>query len=122
LSATPELELQESKLGPFCETIPRGMRKNYIPYWTKTLQEAHEKMTKAGQEPETTPSQKNHNNLQKSKAQYLKTKLECTSKSWREKTEKFNMERDTTKLWRLTKTMNDEGIFASQGSDSLTLI
>jgi hypothetical protein len=27
----------------------------------------------------------------------------------REKTEKLNMERDTIKLWRITKAMNDEG-------------
>jgi hypothetical protein len=29
--------------------------------------------------------------------------------SWREKTSKLNMEKDTTKLWRLTKALNDEG-------------
>jgi hypothetical protein len=91
------------------ETIPRIVRKNYIPYWTKTLQDGHDKMTKAREEAEAIPSQENHYNLQKYKAQYLKTILECTRKSWRDKTEKLNVERDTTKLWRLTKAMNDEG-------------
>ena len=85
------------------------MRKNYIPYCTKTLQDAHGKITKAREEAETTLSQENYDNLQKSKAQYLKTKLECTCKSWRDKTEKLNMERDITKLWRFTKAMNVEG-------------
>ena len=29
-------------------------------------------------------------------------------KSWQEKTESLNMERDTTKLWKLTKTLNED--------------
>jgi hypothetical protein len=45
-------------------------------------------MIKAREEAETTPNQENNKNRQKSKAQYLKTKQECTRKSWREKTEK----------------------------------
>ena len=29
------------------ETIPRGVRKNYSPYWNPTLQKAHDDLTKA---------------------------------------------------------------------------
>ena len=43
------------------------------------------------------------------KAKYMKTKLESTRRSWRETTAGLNMERDTTRLWRLTKALNDEG-------------
>ena len=91
------------------ETIPRGVRKNYTPYWTPKLQDAQDKLTRAREEAETNPSQENNIKLQQCKAQYLKTKLECTRKSWREKTEKLNMERDTTKMWRLARALNDEG-------------
>ena len=91
------------------ETIPRGVRKNYTPYWTQPLQDSHDKLTRAREEAETNPSQENNIKLQQCKAQYLKTKLECTRKSWREKTENLNMERDTTKMWRLTRALNDEG-------------
>lgn len=91
------------------ETIPRGVRKDYTPYWTPALQTAHDNLTRAREEAEHSPSQENNIKLQQSKAQYLKTKLECTRKSWREKTAKMNMERDTTKLWRLTRALNDEG-------------
>jgi hypothetical protein len=49
------------------ETTPRGVReKKYTPYWTETPQDAHDKMTKAREEAET--SQEDHNNLSKSKA------------------------------------------------------
>ena len=91
------------------ETIPRGVRKDYTPYWTPTLQNAHDNLTRAREEAEHSPSQENNIKLQQCKAQYLKTKLECTRKSWRDKTAKLNMERDTTKLWRLTRALNDEG-------------
>jgi exonuclease VII small subunit len=42
------------------------VRKNYIPYCTKTLQDAHGKITKAREEAETTLSQENYDNLRKS--------------------------------------------------------
>nr|KAG5689418.1 hypothetical protein BaRGS_017936 [Batillaria attramentaria] len=92
------------------ETIPRGVRKDYTPYWTPALQTAHDNLTRAREEAEHSPNQENNTKLQQSKAQYLKTKLECIRKSWRDKTAKLNMERDTTKLWRLTRALNDEGI------------
>ena len=91
------------------ETIPRGVTKNYTPYWTAELENAQEDLRKAREQAENTPSQENNSNLQKSKAKFLKTKLEAKRKSWREKTAGLNLERDTTKLWRLTKALNDEG-------------
>ena len=38
----------------------------------------------------------------------MRTKLEATRTSWREKTASLNFEKDITKLWRLTKLLNDE--------------
>ena len=102
-------EFNESILKAAKEAIPRGVRKNYTPYWTPELQKTHDDLIKAREEAEAHPGIDNNNKLQRCKAVYLKTKLECIRKSWRDKTQKLNMEKDTTKLWRLVKGLNDEG-------------
>ncbi|CAG2245306.1 unnamed protein product [Mytilus edulis] len=91
------------------ESIPRGVRKDYKPYWSNEIQETHDALTRAREEAESNPSQENNIKLQQSKAKHLKTKLECQRRGWREKTSSLNMEKDTTKLWNLTKALNDEG-------------
>ena len=91
------------------EAIPRGVRKNYTPYWTAELQREHEELSKAREEAETNPSQENNIKLQERKAKYRRSMLESKRQSWREKTSGLNMERDTTKLWKLTRALNDEG-------------
>ena len=63
----------------------------------------------ARKEAETNPSQDNHNHLQHTNAKFLRYKLHARRKSWRNKTASFNLEKDGTKLWRLTKQLNDEG-------------
>ena len=57
------------------ETIPRGVRKDYIPYWTEELQNTHDALTRAREEAEKTPSQENNIRLQQSKAKHLRTLL-----------------------------------------------
>ena len=37
------------------ECIPRGARKNYIPYWSSDLQKAHDNLTKAREDAEQKP-------------------------------------------------------------------
>ncbi|VDI60877.1 Hypothetical predicted protein [Mytilus galloprovincialis] len=91
------------------ESIPRGVRKDYKPYWSNQIQETHDALTRAREEAESNPSQENNIKLQQSKAKHLKTKLECQRRGWREKTSSLNMEKDTTKLWNLKKALNDEG-------------
>lgn len=90
------------------ETIPRGARKDYVPYWTDKLQAAHDELTAAREKAEKEPNQENNIGLQQKKAEYLKTKIDSTRRSWREKTASLNFEKDATKLWRLTKALNDE--------------
>ena len=91
------------------ECIPNGARKDYTPYWTSELQKAHDALTEARREAETNPSQENKIKLQETKAKFLRTKLENRRRTWREKTANLNMEKDTKKLWNLTKALNDEG-------------
>ena len=90
------------------EAIPRGVTKDYTPYWSNELQQSHDTLTKAREDAEREPSNENNINLQQCKAKHLRTKLECKRKSWREKTASLNMERDTRKLWNLTRKLNEE--------------
>jgi ribonuclease HI len=90
------------------ESIPRGTRKNYTPYWTEELQRTHEMLTKAREEAEQHPCQENNIKLQECKAKHLRTKLQSKRKSWQEKTASLNLEKDTRKLWKITKALNDE--------------
>jgi len=90
------------------ETIPRGARRNYKPYWSKELQELQDKLSEARKTAEDHPSIENNNKLQEAKARFLKHKLQASKRSWREKTASLNFEKDGRKLWRLTKQLNDE--------------
>ena len=90
------------------ETIPRGARRNYKPYWNEELQELQDALSKARKTAEDHPSAENNNRLQEAKAKFLKHKLQASRRSWREKTASLNLERDGRKLWRLTKQLNDE--------------
>lgn len=91
------------------DSIPRGVRKDYKPYWSNEIQATHDALTQAREDAELNPSQENNIKLQKCKAKHLRTKLECQRKGWREKTSSMDMEKDTKKLWNLTKALNDEG-------------
>ena len=90
------------------ECIPKGARSGYTPYWTSELQKAHDALTEARTEAENNPSQENNIRLQERKAKFLRTKLENKRQSWRKKTAGLNMEKDTSKLWKLTKALNEE--------------
>ena len=90
------------------ETIPRGARRDYKPFWSNELKELEENMNEAREKAEKEPSQANTIQLQHAKAKFLKTKLEAKRRSWRQKTSELNMEKDQTALWRLTKCLNEE--------------
>ena len=90
------------------ESIPRGARKEYKPYWSAELQELDDALSEARREAERNPSQENNIELQRAKAKFLKFSLQARRKSWREKTSSLNFEKDSRKLWNLTKRLNDE--------------
>ena len=89
------------------ETIPRGARRDYKPFWSNQLKELEDDLNEAREKAEKETSQTNTILLQKSKAKFLKTKLEAKRRSWREKTSTLNMRNDTA-LWKLTKSLNEE--------------
>lgn len=90
------------------QTIPRGKRRHYLPYWSDTLEHLHSKMDHAREVMEQLPTPENlarHNNAKEAFNQRKKTELQ---KSWNEKTSSLNMEKDTSKLWKLTKALNED--------------
>jgi len=68
-------------------------------------------LSEARREAESTPSLENNNNFQQAIAKFLKAKIQARQTSWREKTASLNLEKDGTKLWKLTKQLNDEAGF-----------
>lgn len=102
-------EFSRSILQAASETIPRGARKHYKPYWNNELEQLHNEIETTRKQAEINPCQENHNNYQHSKAKFQRAKLQARRKSWIEKTESLNLERDTRKLWKLVKQLNDEG-------------
>ena len=57
---------------------------------------------------ETDPSIENNIALKHASAKFNKTRNEARTKSWVKKTADLDMEKDDTKLWRLTRQLNDE--------------
>ena len=90
------------------QSIPRGRRHNYQPFWSKELEELHQRVSLAREEMEDNPTDQNVIAHNKVKAEYIKAKTEHVRKSWYERTESLNLEKDTTQLWNLTKTLNEE--------------
>ena len=74
------------------ETIPRGARRNYRPYWSQ-LQDLQDALTEARAAAEANPSQENNIKLQQAKAKFLRHKIQACRKGWREKTASLNFEK-----------------------------
>ena len=91
------------------ETIPRGAYRNYKPYWSDDLEKLQEEVEATRKQTEDDPNQEHHKSHQHAKARFQRAKLQARRKSWREKTEKLNMDRDGRKLWKLVKQLSDEG-------------
>ena len=66
-------------------------------------------MSYARKTAETSPSTENNIALKHASAKFNKTRNEARTKSWMKKTADLDMEKDDTKLWRLTRQLNDEG-------------
>ena len=90
------------------ESIPRGARYNYKPYWTDELQKQEDEATKAREAAEEQPDEENNIALKAATARYRKTYRQAARKNWIKKTESLNLDREGHKLWRLTKALNNE--------------
>ena len=106
-------------------TIPRGARKNYKPYWSEELQDLEDEVSRTREEVENNPTVENNVSHKASSAKYKKTYIQAARKSWREKTESLNLDKDGNKLWKLAKAMNNEDtrsapICIQQGEERMT--
>ncbi|KAK7091308.1 hypothetical protein V1264_009008 [Littorina saxatilis] len=90
------------------ETIPRGARKNYKPYWTEELQKLEDQVNDAREKVEKEPTIENNISLKEKTASYKKTFTQAARNNWKRKTESLNLDKDGSKLWNLAKAMNDE--------------
>ena len=98
----------EAILSAAKETIPRGRRRDYIPGWNAQLQELHSTASRLREKMESCPTDENTAAYNKAKAEFTRQKLQQTRVAWHEKTSSLNMEKDTGKLWTLTKLLNGE--------------
>ena len=57
---------------------------------------------------EQDPTDENVTAHNKAKAEFTREKLKQQRASWHEKTQSLNMEKDTQKLWQLTRTLNED--------------
>ena len=90
------------------ETIPRGARKNYRPYWTAELQKMEDMVETARVEAEQHPTVQNNVHLKASEAKCKKAYIHAARSSWRQKTNELKMDRDGKKIWDLIRAMDDE--------------
>ena len=79
------------------ETIPRGARKNYRPYWTQELQDLEDQVNTARKKVEEEPDEENNIHLKATTAKYKKTFIQAARNNWKRKTEYLNLDRDRTK-------------------------
>ena len=90
------------------ESIPRGRRHDYKPYWNNTLEKIHKELSEAREEMERNPTPQNVRRHSQLKVDLDKEKQTQTQASWKTKTASLNMERDSQKLWQLTKSLNGD--------------
>ena len=89
-------------------SIPRGKRREYKAYWSSNLEKLHKSLGDAREAMEQNPTLENvrkHNSIRDAFNQEKTTEIR---RSWNEKTSSLNMEKDSNKLWNLTKTLNED--------------
>ena len=90
------------------ESIPRGRRQDYKPYWSDTMEELHENLTKTRENMEVFGTNESIAAHSQARQLYDEEKMKGNQKAWIEKTESLNLEKDGTKVWKLTKTLNED--------------
>jgi ribonuclease HI len=90
------------------ESIPRGARKDYKPYWNEELQNLENAVEESRKEAESNPSVENNIALKAATARCRKAYNQAARSSWREKTASLNMDKNGNKLWTLMKSLNGE--------------
>ena len=90
------------------KSIPRGRRRDYQPFWSDELQNLHTELDRARERMDLDPSDKNATAHNRAKAFFTKHKIAQQRDSWHRKTASLNYEKDSKKLWNLTKAINED--------------
>ena len=92
-----------------CQTIhsPASQKRLY-PNWSEELQNLNEEVSKARSKVEEDPTDDNNINLRKTAAKLTVETNKAVRKSWHEKTESLNFDKEGSKLWRLVKALNGD--------------
>ena len=101
------------------DSIPRGRRKNYKPFWSRDLEDLHKKLSTARDALEQDPSDRNTAKYKSARTEFDLLKTQSTQSSWKEKTQGLNFSTNSNKLWQLTKTLNEDN--AHYGKTTLVI-
>ena len=80
------------------ESIPRGSRANYKPFWSTELEDLQKDVVKTRQDMEVSPTTENVVQHKDAIENFNREKTHQLKRAWTEKTESLNYEKDTTKL------------------------
>ena len=72
------------------ESIPRGRRHDYKPYWNKTLEKIHKELSEAREEMERNPTPQNVSRHSQMKTGLDRAKQAQTQLNWKTKTASLN--------------------------------
>ena len=90
------------------ETIPRGARRNYRPYWSQELHILQDHCQKPEQQLKSILYRRTTPNSNKRKPNFSGTRYKHAEEAGEKKTASLNFETDGRKLWKLTKQLSDE--------------
>ena len=98
------MQSSEQRKSPF----PGDKEGTTTPFWTPQLEQLQEAVTRARKDMENNPPDQDTAKYSKARAEFTREKLLQTRKQWYEKTASLNLEKDSSKLWSLTKVLNEE--------------
>ena len=90
------------------KSIPRGKRSNYKPFWSSQMRTLQIELDQARDKMEIDPTPENIGRHSTLLENYNNTKMKEIRNSWNEKTSNLDMDKDTSKMWKLTKTLNED--------------
>lgn len=90
------------------ETIPRGCRKDYRPFWTEELGQAEKNVEEARKNSEDEPSVENNIKFKAATAKLKQVTSTTAKQGWHKKTEGLQLDKSGHKLWKLCKSLNNE--------------
>ena len=90
------------------QSIPRGHRHKYKPYWTEEIAELVTQFNQARKKVERDPTKDNRANYNKVAAQVKLLTKQCKADKWKRTCKDINLRKKGRKAWRLLHNLNGE--------------